>query len=160
MCKYFEYIYIILILFVSAGAGNAQSVTATGNWVYSVAATDITQAGTNFTGTYVSASSQTSISLTVGGNSQWRVYIARTAGTWSNSLIISALRTTNGTGVGGVGQIAGGTNYQAITTIATQLFNGRRSRTGIGIQYQVSGVSVTLPAATYSTSIIYTITAP
>jgi hypothetical protein len=56
----------------------------------------------------------------------------------------------------------GGTTYQALTLTAVELFRiqavvALTSYTGINVQFQLSGVSVTIPAATYQSRVVFTV---
>jgi len=141
----------------------AQSVTVSGtNWTVSIPS--ITEAGNNYAGTYTSATNQTILNVGLPALlGSVKVYVHYEANpTWNNSLILSAKRTNNGTTLCVGCSISGGTAYQTVTQTAIELFRistilSVTSYTGINIQYQLSGVSVTIPAATYNSRIVFTV---
>ena len=139
-------------------------ITATGQWDYSVSSFDITEAGLDFQGTYSSASDEVLVDVFQQGfianffNYNWQVDVRLVQNDWSNDLTLSARRTGNGDPFFFNGNITGGTAYLPLSTTNQNFFNGNRTRLDIPIQYQISGVSVLLPAKTYSATVIYTVT--
>ncbi|WP_228455591.1 hypothetical protein [Chryseobacterium potabilaquae] len=126
----------------------------------------ITEAGTNYTGTYESATNQVILTASVPlllGNGKVSVHYEPNP-TWNTSLILSAKRTNNGSTICALCTITGGTTYQTVTQTDIELFRiqavlALASYTGINIQLQLSGVSVTIPATTYNSKVVFTISA-
>ncbi|WP_228443277.1 hypothetical protein [Chryseobacterium nematophagum] len=126
----------------------------------------ITEAGTNYAGTYESATNQVILTASVPlllGNGKVSVHYEPNP-TWNASLILSAKRTNNGSTVCALCTITGGTTYQTVTQTDIELFRiqavlALASYTGINIQLQLSGVSVTIPATTYNSKVVFTISA-
>lgn len=162
--KNYANLYIIIFVILS---GMLTSQTRTlgvsgSNWTVSVPS--ITEAGSNYSGTYESASNQILLAVSVPlllGNG--RVSVRYTANPlWNSSLVLNARRTGNGT-TGCVGcTISGGTTYQAITLTDVELFRIQAvlaiaSYTNIPVQLQLTGVSVTIPAANYNSTVVFTI---
>ena len=84
--------------------------------------------------------------------------------TWNPNLILQAKRTGDGTTLCLLCTITGGTAYQTVTLTDIELFRitaiaALASYTNIPIQLQLSGVSVTIPAATYNSRLVFTISA-
>ncbi|MCS3871709.1 hypothetical protein J3D55_004625 [Chryseobacterium ginsenosidimutans] len=155
-------VYIILLMVFSC-CFKAQTISATGsNWAVTVPS--ITEAGSNYTGLYESATNQVVLSVSVPlllGNAKVSVHYEVNP-TWHNSLILSAKRTSNGTTLCALCSITGGTAYQTITLTDLELFRiqavlALASYTGINIQLQLSGVSVTIPATAYQSRIVFTV---
>ncbi|WP_390453392.1 hypothetical protein [Chryseobacterium sp. Alg-005] len=158
---------------------NGQTITVGGNnWTVSVPS--ITEAGSNYVGTYESANNVITLSgslpgsflnLLAGGAA--RVSMHYNAISWNNALRLYAKRnggtaTISGVCLGCSATINGGTTYietsQAVdTTFFTINFVGvlglgnSVSYSGINVQLQISGVSVTIPATTYNAQIVFTI---
>ncbi|MCT2407248.1 hypothetical protein NZD88_06805 [Chryseobacterium antibioticum] len=162
--KIFSVKYICLALFIMFSYhSKAQSVTVpVTNWNASITA--ITEAGNNYTGTYASPTNQASINVGLPALlGSVKVYVHYEANpTWNSSLILSAKRTSNGSTLCVGCSISGGTSYITVPLTAVELFRistilSVTSYTGINIQYQVSGVSVTIPAATYNSRIVFTV---
>jgi hypothetical protein len=154
-------ICILLLFFVSITS--AQSLTVGGtNWTPTVPS--ITEAGTDYAGPYESATNQilltASVPLLLGGAKVSVRYIANP--TWNNSLVLNIKRTGNGTTVCLLCTITGGTTYQAVTLTDVELFRiaavlALASYSNIPIQLQLTGVSVTVPAAAYGSRVVFTI---
>ncbi|WP_247234448.1 hypothetical protein [Telluribacter sp. SYSU D00476] len=141
---------------------SAQSFSTTGNWVVSVPASTITEAGNNYTQGITSATDQTLMSLLPGTNNGqnrngiWEVYISKEDSDWDSRLIISARRTGTGTPLANNNTITGGTAYTTTSATPSAFFSGRGGYSNIPIQYQVSGLSVVIPVKAYTTNITYT----
>lgn len=158
LIKYIYFIPIILSCYCKA-----QSITVSGtNWTTSIPS--ITEAGSNYAGTYASATNQTILNVGLPALlGSVKVYVHYEPNpTWNNSLVLSARRTSNGTTLCLGCAISGGTAYQTVTQTAVELFRistilSVTSYSGINIQYQLSGVSVTIPAATYNSKIVFTV---
>lgn len=156
---------------------NAQSISASGSWTPSV--TTITEAGNSYaSGTIQSGTSQTLISVTMPAEyllvvlvaNNWKVQIKRTdtgPSLDAAGLAIYAMRTGPGSG-GGTGllgvpsAISGGDSvFQQITTSNADFFQGyhygNATRSSIPVQYQITGISVLVPAASYTVTITYTL---
>ena len=133
---------------------NAQSISVTGQWNYTIPTIDITEAGEDFTGTYTSSVNQ--VYLDIIFNNRWELSVQRNNIDWDNTLRIFVHRTGNGYGTG---RISGGQNYIRIRNNDRRFFTGRRNRNNIPIQYQMRDVSATIPAHNYVTEIMYTLTA-
>lgn len=155
--------YCIFILFGFTTSIKFQTLNVTGtNWVVPII--PITEAGNNYSGTYESSANQILLTASVPlllGNAKISVHYESNP-TWHNSLLLSAKRTGNGTVVCVVCNITGGTTYLPITQTAVELFRiqalvALASYSNIPIQIQLSGVSVTTPAANYNSRIVFTI---
>jgi len=158
--------YILFILFIMFSYQyKAQTMTVTGsNWAVSIPT--ITEAGNNYAGLYESATNQVILAVSVPlllGNAKVSVHYSANP-TWNSSLILSAKRTSNGTTLCALCSITGGTAYQTITQTDIELFRiqavlALASYTGINIQLQLSGVSVTIPATSYQSQVVFTVSA-
>lgn len=155
-------ISIILLMLFNINL-KAQTLAVTGsNWTVSIPS--ITEAGTNYAGTYESATNQILLAASVPlllGNAKVSVHYQANP-TWNNGLILSAKRTGNGTTLCVLCTISGGTNYQTVTLTDIELFRisavlALASYSNIPIQLQLSGVSVTIPATAYQSSVVFTI---
>lgn len=143
----------------------AQTIDIVGtNWT--VAIPSITEAGSNYAGTYESVANQISLKVDIPlvlGSGKISVHYTPNP-TWNSNLILSAKRTGNGTTLCLLCSITGGTAYQTVTLTDVELFRitavlALASYSNIPIQLQLSGVSVTIPAATYNSRIVFTVSA-
>ena len=165
--------FVLIILLISSFGGQAQTITATGSWTPVVSV--ITEAGNNYASTTIqSAPNQTLVSVSVPSivlglfANHYTVYVRRTDSgpNWNTAgLELWVRRTGDGAGGGssllGVSNIFGGDAFQQITTGDQYFFEGNNfgttPRTSIPLQYQITGVSVEVPVANYTTTITYTL---
>ena len=154
---------LFLLSFCAMKAQRTLTVGGT-NWVVSIPS--ITEAGSNYAGTYESAANQilltASIPLLLSSGKVSVHYEGNP--TWNPNLILQAKRTGDGTTLCLLCIITGGTAYQTVTFTDIELFRitaiaALASYTNIPIQLQLSGVSVTIPAATYNSRLVFTISA-
>ena len=141
----------------------AQTLTVAGsNW--SPLVIPITEAGNNYSSVYESSRNQillnASVPLLLGNGVVSVRYEANTL--WNNNLNLAIRRTGNGSTICLLCSISGGTAYQPITTINTELFRigavlALASYSSIPVQLRLSGVSVLLPAANYNARVVFTI---
>lgn len=172
-----KHLYIIPLIMSSYVEAQTLNVSGS-NWVVSVPT--ITEAGTNYAGTYQSSDTLLTLSgllpgsflnLLSGGAAKISMHYIPTA--WNNSLRLYAKRSGGTTSIGGVcvlctATINGGTTYIEIpqgvdATFLTINFAGvlglgnSVSFSGINTQLQISGVSVTIPATSYNAKLVFTI---
>jgi len=132
----------------------AATVTVSGAWALTIGSGNLQGgAGSNLTATYVTPAGQITMSVTGNSYHTWSVSVARVDSTWNANFVLSIERTGSGTGTG---TISGGTTYLAILTTSQVFVTGRLSLTGIPLLEQLSGVSVSIPPATYATTIQFT----
>jgi hypothetical protein len=153
---------LIFYLFISKQV-YTQSLTVSGGWNRTLATTNITQAGTNYAanGTLSSATNQSTINVSSAANSVAYVYISKSDVSWDSRLIISALRTGSGSGSANF-STTNGTTALTISNVSQYFFEVRPGSgtqvLNIPIQYIIRGFTVLLPAKTYTTTLLYTVT--
>jgi hypothetical protein len=130
------------------------NITITGTWSLSIGAGNLTGGpGSNLTATYTSATNQVTMAVTTT-LVNWRVDVRRIDTIWHANLTLEIRRTGTGSGTG---TVSGGTTYLTITTTNQAFVTGSGNRSGIPLQEQLGGVSVSIPAQTYTTTIQYTV---
>lgn len=140
-----------------------------GTWNYTIPANDILEAGHDFSGDYASSPSQIMVSVYLSGgwigiwwnyfiNYTWQVEVTKNDIDWDPNIGVYIRRTGNGSGIGGGNYISGGNTYMEVTNANQLFFEGGRARLDVPVQLEVRGISVTLPAKNYSTTIVYTVT--
>ncbi|AKK72248.1 hypothetical protein OK18_05980 [Chryseobacterium gallinarum] len=182
LTKIFIKKYIYSILLIISSWLQAQTVTVSGNWAADIPS--ITEAGTNYTGIYNNTlNNQITLSgslpdsfIKLLSSSGAKITMHYTTNAWNNSLGLSAKRSGGTTSITGVcvacsASINGGdVNYIPIlqatdVTLLTITFSGLLGLgnsinfSGIRLLLQLSGVSVTIPATTYSARIVFTVVA-
>ena len=144
----------LIAAFVAWHLAQAATITISGSWSRVIGAGDLTGGpGSDLTATYESATNQ--ITMAVRDDANWRVDVRRIDTIWHANFVLSIRRTNNGTA--GNGWVAGGTTYLQITTTSQTFVTGNRNRRGITLQERLDGVSVSIPPATYTTTIQYTV---
>jgi len=155
-------IYMIIIAFLLCVSPffarnlSAISMTVTGSWSENIDVFDLQGgAGTDLVSTYEGASNACIIDVTGAAKKDWEVYVNRVDALWDTHFHLYCRRTSDGIGDG---PISGGETYQEITVVGQLLFtSGSLDRTGVEVQYQLTGVSVLVTPNTYITDIYYTV---
>ena len=132
--------------------------TVNGDWSVTVDGTSLIGGpGTTVIGTYESASDQATVAVwsITKPEFTYRLDVSKSDSQWHNDFTLSVRRTNDGSGSG---SISDGTDYQVITDSDESFFEGEDSRTGVNLQYKLEGVSITIPADIYSTTVTYTVT--
>lgn len=161
---FFKAIFSLSI--ISFHSLSAQRILTVGGNNWTVTVPSITEAGTNYTGTYESATNQILLAASVPlllSSGKVSVHYEPNP-IWNSNLILHTRRTGDGTTLCVLCSITGGTAYQIITTADIELFRivavlALASYSNIPIQLQLTGVSVTIPAATYNSRMVFTISA-
>jgi hypothetical protein len=141
----------------------AQSLTVTGGWTRTLATTNITEAGLDYAtgGTLSAAVNQSTINVNSAANSVAFIYIQKSDISWDSRFIIASLRTGSGTGSANF-SVTNGTTALTITNAPQYFFEVRPGSgtqvSNIPIQYTIKGFTVLMPAKTYTTTLLYTIT--
>ena len=147
----------ILFHLAAALPAAALSFSVSGGWPLTIDGTNLSgTAGSDLVSSYLSVSNALVIDVTdaVDEFDVWYIDVHQVEVAWDNSLAMSAIRTTDGTGLG---TISGGEALQEITGTATRFFEGTGNRSAIHIQLALEGVSVTLGGDTYSLQIVFTL---
>ena len=133
----------------------AALLDVTGDWPVHIQASDL--ANWQLPSIYESGSSQTwaTVSKLPGGHPDWSIDVSRDNIGWPAALQLWVRRTGDGLGPGAV---SGGLAYQVITTSSTAFFSGALARSNIPMQWQLTGVSLSVPSGTYATTVTFTLT--
>jgi hypothetical protein len=136
------------------------SVNVTGNWSSFIPSTSITEAGNNYNMNLTSLPNQAYLDIAnTNTNASWTVSVSLQM-PMSGGLELYIRKTGDGIGTTGGSIMPTGTNpYIQLSTMPQLFFQGVKNITNIPIQCEIRGLSVTAPASTYSTSVVYTITA-
>lgn len=154
-------VLIFLVAIISYKSTSAQSLIVTGTtWDVNPlsSSTIITKAGKNYETAETSSASLTT--LKVSGIVLNTVSVQQVVGSsWDPALVLSVKRTGSGSGLA---LILGSTDFVVLSSSVKQFFTvalsiALPSKDGITIQYQISGLSVLLPAKTYTTTVMYTV---
>lgn len=154
---------IILIAFLAISNciySQKDKMNVTGNWARDLSAADINGAGNDYGSSIVSATNQSFITVSPGGNSNnyvnINVLVQREDNTWDSNLNLKIRRTSNGTNGNVI--ISPLIPFQTISnTSYITLFSCTGTHTSVPLQYEITGISVLLPAQTYSTTVVFTL---
>jgi hypothetical protein len=144
-------------LTVAGTARAAISITSIGFWAETIDATDLAAGpGSDLEDTYESAADQVSLDISgaTGDSDAWRVDVRRVDSAWHADLHLHVQRTSDGSGGG---SISGGSSYQEIGESYQSFFSGSGDRNQIDLRLKITGVSVQVPAAAYSSAVYYTV---
>jgi hypothetical protein len=151
-------LFFLLPIWLFLTKVEAIDLSATGGWSETVNASNLVSgAGSNLVDTYESTTEATNITISncTDDSDNWRVDVRRVAeGGWPGDFALYVKRTSAGTGNG---SISGELSYIEITSTDTQFFSGAGDRSNINIQYQLSGISISVSPDNYNTTIIFTV---
>lgn len=143
----------VLVAGGSRAVAQLGDITATGGWTRTISASDLTGgAGSNLTSQYDSATNATTININV--SVLVGVTVRRVGVNWHDDLQLQVRRSSNGSGLG---SISGGTSFQALGLVDQQLFSVLLLRSNVTAQYRLTGMSVSVPPGSYSSTVIYTL---
>lgn len=148
--------FLIPLCFATQTVQAAMSITVTGAWVETIDKYDLVAgAGSDLQSAYTSVSGQVSIDIsgTGGASDAWRIDVRKIDSSWNSRLHPYVMRTSAGTG----GSVSGGASYQEVTNINTSFFSGSGDVAGINVQLRMTGASVQITPASYSTVLYYTV---
>lgn len=143
----------------AGGQCHAQFITVSGNWNTVLPVESVSEAGEDFFSTYNSALNQVLIDIDGTGKFSFRVDVQKVDTDWSAALKLYIRRSGNGNSGHPHSVITGGMTYFQLTNVGQTFFSGERQWYNIPVQFQLTGVSVLVPAKTHTTTVIYTITA-
>jgi hypothetical protein len=150
--------FFLLPLWLILTEAEAIDLSATGGWNGTVNEADlISGAGSNLVDTYESTTEATNITISncTDDSDNWRVDVRRVdEGGWHGDFALYVKRTSEGTGNG---SISGELSYIAITSTDIPFFSGAGDRSNVNIQYQLSGMSVSVSPDHYNTTVIFTV---
>lgn len=158
----FKISFVFFLMLFSILKAQRTLTVAGGNWPVPIPS--VTEAGSNYSGTYESIDGQVLLTASVPallGSGKVSVHYEPNP-TWNPNLTLSVKRTGDGTTLCVLCTITGGTTYQAVTLTDLELFRitavlALGSYSSIPIKLQLTGVSVTIPAATYNGKLVFTI---
>jgi hypothetical protein len=135
-----------------AGAARGADIAVTGNWSRLVDQADLISGAGSDIRTPIVSSAQVTLDISNTSGGSWSVMARKSDLNWPAGVGIAVKRTSDGGG-----SISGGTAYITLTSSDQTLFSGAGDRTGIQLQLETDGLSVSHGADNYSLNIIYTI---
>jgi hypothetical protein len=138
----------------------AVGIKVSGKWTEQVGESELTAgAGSDLSPTYTSATGQFTLRISGFGTDiavqdAWRIDVRKVDSSWDAALNIFVKRTSNGTGTG---LVIGGTSFQEVTNIDQTFFTGSNNRTSLDVQSRITGVSLQISPAAYTSAIVFTV---
>ena len=153
-------IIFFIIFSLSSICLKAQAISAMGSWSVVVPSNTISEAGNDYNMNLTSMTNQTMLDITVPlSTTNWRVDVNKQDLFWNNSLTLWIRKTGDGVGVAGSSiSPVGAIPFFQIANMGQSFFSGVKNYVGIPVQYEIRGLSVLIPASTYNTTVVYTIT--
>lgn len=147
----------MVLLILSEIPVYAVDIYTTGSWNFTIDSSCLAGgAGSGLIDSFESSldASMINITGTNGSADAWQVRVRKNGVSRLQGVTLYVKRTEDGSGSG---TVRGGTSYTAVETSDVDFFDGCGDRTGITVQYKVSGISVNVPPGTYSTVITFTV---
>jgi len=164
MKKAFPVILILLTSFYCFGQGLKVSIEGSAN--FSGSAYAITEAGENFSSSvesessvYISIESEDYWDKKNNRNKKWRVFVHKSDLMWDNNLRLETKRTGKGQKIEKKGQpnIHDGDDFMTISNTPTYFFRGKDEVAYIPVEIKLRGISLTMGAKEFETSIVLTV---
>lgn len=134
------------------------TVTVTGGGSFSIGAADlIGVAGSDLVSDYSSADNAVLVTVadTIGVDDAWQIQVRQEDTLWHGSLSLAVFRTGSGSGTGSV--TGGDVLPVDLTAVDQVFFEGAGDVADIPIRVNLSGVSVLIPADSYSATLYFTV---
>jgi hypothetical protein len=154
-------ITVILIVLITNFAFS-QEIKVKGKWDREFSVSDIKDVGSDYDAYYLSDEDQSKLSVSSENSEKqedlyadFKIYVSKDDDEWNPNIIIQVRRTSNGTNNNL--NIFSGTEFQTVTDSPIYFFNTIGEQIDVPIQYKVIGLSVLLPAESYSTEIVFTV---
>ncbi len=148
---------LLAMLVLTGQALAAISIQVSGSLNRTIGLSDLQGgAGTDLKSFYESSASAIEVEITgtTGPTDKWQVNISKVDTHWLAGLQLYIRRSADGVGNGG---ISGGTSYQEVGSVSLSFFTGSANRTGVTVQFKLTGVSVHTPPASYSSTVYLTV---
>lgn len=135
--------------------------TVTGTWNLIITEQDLQNgAGSDLKSTYESPSDRVIVDIDMKGvgSDSWIIYVRKSPpdANWLSRFHLFIRRSGNGQGPP-PGRISGGTTYQELTDNDVFFYEGFKQRKNVPHQFKLTGVSASVPAGKYTTTVYYTI---
>ena len=153
----------MVLVIIHTGLSQHVQISPFSDWYVSQSVQDIL-VGEDIQGTHTSREDHLLLSVNFGSHShhkkmhtKWRVTVHREDRDWHKNLKVYVRRTGDGYGERYDKPIKNGSTFRKVNKGYRTLFKCEGSRFEIPIQFEVQGLSLTIPAKTYSTMIVFTI---
>lgn len=144
----------ILLTLTLSGTIQSADITSSGDWVASISAANLASgAGSDLQAQIESVAGVTNLTIT-NVTGAWSLRARRNGSQWAGAVSVYVKRTSDGSGSGA---ISGGGGYVELTGTDAEIFSGSGARSGISLQFKLTGLTRKVSPATYLSSIIFTV---
>jgi hypothetical protein len=138
-------------LLMTLGA-QAATLGITGDWFQTIGSGDlIGGAGTDLRSPIESSASQGLVNIGDTNGEPWTLVVQDSGETLPSGVTLAVRRT----GSGSCGGLAGGLQYQTLDGSVLAFFSGTGDCSGIGLQLQIQGLSISQGPGVHGTSLLY-----
>ena len=157
MKRNWQFLLILMICFGTAYPIFALvEITVSGSWQETIDSGDLILGPEwMLPSTYTSSANAALVNISAKLRDNWIVSVSKIDSVWDPRMSLYIRRTGSGSGTG---LISGGTSFQQLTPSGQTFFSGSNKRTGIPIQFQLTGMTLAIPPANRMTTILYTVT--
>lgn len=160
-----KYYILILVYFFHSHQGLMAQISIASNTFINkfYPNSSITEAGMDFQNELEFSTNEVVISVAISPQNlenvvynSWQIHVSKNDVDWNDSLKLYLRRSGSGKSDYN-NKPQNGTNYQIVDSSSSYLFEGNGWINSIPIQIKLTGLSVTLPAKSYTTDIIFTL---
>lgn len=125
-----------------------------GDWTETLTASHlVSSAGSDLQNQLVSIAGVTTLTIS-NAPGAWILRARRSSTQWNDNFALFVKRTSSGSGSG---SISGAESFIEITGSDAEIFSGSEDRSSISLQFKLTGLATNVSAATYLSSIIFTV---
>ncbi|WP_242464228.1 hypothetical protein [Thiococcus pfennigii] len=144
---------LFAICLASMQVAQAADISVFGNWSETLGAADLVGgAGTDIRSPITSGAYQATLDLSNTDGAAWTVGVRRASSSLPTGVAVAVRRTTGGSGDGG---ISGGQDFLTVGANEQVLCSGHGDRSGIGLQFRLTGVSVEQGTGGFGATLVY-----
>ncbi|KAA6183066.1 hypothetical protein F2Q65_16650 [Thiohalocapsa marina] len=138
---------------MAPAAALAADLTLLGDWSKALGTQDLSGgAGTDFPAAFESSATQATIDVTNTGGAAWTLWVRQDQAMLPPAVGLSVRRSSDGSGQG---SISGGSAYLTPDFQEQILCSGVGDRSGIGLQFRLSGISISQPPGSFGATLGY-----
>jgi hypothetical protein len=125
-----------------------------GDWTETLTASHLAAgAGSDLSNQLESIAGVTTLTIS-DAPGDWKIRARRSSSRWNDNFALFVKRTSAGSGSG---SISGAESYVEITGNDVEILAGSEDRSSISLQFKLTGLASNVAAATYLSSIIFTV---
>ena len=148
---------LLFFIFISFNPIWGVKLKINGFWNLDVDYTDLSgEGGSDFNNEFLSTENMVTLSVDQKDSKNWELDVRKIDLNWHNELHLFVRRSSEGVGDPTKSGITGGTLFLDILDSESLFMTGWGRRNSIGLQFKLTGLTASLPADPYTTTIVYT----